>query len=56
MTKAILDGQNLLEVAINGVRGDSNATSDEIKFRLVCVCSFFRADFTAMKLRQYDVD
>ena len=39
-----------------GVRSNSNATSYEIKFRLVCVCSFFRADFTAMKLRQYDAD
>ena len=60
MTKGIPDGQCLLGVAINskntGVRGDSNATSGEIKFRLVCVCSFFRADFTAMTLRQYDAD
>ena len=54
MTKGIPDGQSLLGVAINskntGVGGDSNATSNEIKLCLVCVCSFFRADFTAMKL------
>ena len=44
MTKDIPDGQSLLGVVINskntGVRDDSNATSGEIKFRLVCVCSF----------------
>ena len=60
MTEGITDGQSLLGVAVNskntGVRDDSNATLDEIKFRLVCVCSFFRADFTAMKLRQYGAD
>ena len=61
MTEGIPDGQSLLGVAINskntGVRGDSNATLREIKFCLVCVCSFFfRADFTAMTLRQYDAD
>ena len=60
MTKGIADVQSLVGVAINskytGVRGDSNATSDEIKFRLGCVCSFFRSDFTTMKLRQYDAD
>ena len=39
-----------------GVRSDSNAISGEIKFRPVCVYSFFSADFTAMKLRQYDAD
>ena len=60
MTKAILYGQYLLGVASksknNGVRCDFNATLDEIKFRLVCVCSFFRPDFIAMKLVQNDVD
>ena len=60
MTKGIPDGQSLLAFAINSkntsVRGGYDATSDEIKFRLACVCSFFRSDFTAMKLRQYDAD
>ena len=60
MTKGIPNGQSLLGVVINskntGAKGDSNPTSDEINFRLVCVCSFFSADFTAMKLRQYDAD
>ena len=60
MTNGISDGQSLLGVAINSKKylyqGDSNAILDEIKFRLVCVCSFFRADFTVMKLPQYDAD
>ena len=60
MTKGTLDSQSLPGVAINskntGVRGDSNATLDNIKFHLVCVCRFFRADFTVMRLCQYDTD
>ena len=60
MAEAIPDSQSLLGVAINtkntGVRGDFTATSDEIKYRLVYVCSFFRADFTTMKHHQYDAD
>ena len=59
MTRAIPDGQSLVGGVINsinnGFRGDFNATPDEIKFHMVCVRSFFSTDFTATKLRQYDV-
>ena len=60
MTRAVHDGQSLLGVAINwinnGISGDSNTTPDDIKFDMVCIRSFLRTYFTAMKLRQCDVD
>ena len=60
MPRAIRDGQSLLGVPINaknnGVRGDSDGTPNEINLHQVCVRLFFRADLTATRLRQYDVD